>query len=199
MSDRDLQVAGVKAISFRKAVTQCNLDQIADMVKEIITDEWFRERVEGVPDRLYRCESLIEFITAKPVKGCGWPLEKITHLLKQSGNEEVLAMWIDAITPPHGGDRKSEEVKIKPDIIRLDRKYGTSKADILVRLKRERGDLYSRVIAKELSANAAAIEAGWRRKPTPLAQLRSWWAKASSEEKAAFLEEIDFSTAKADK
>ena len=43
--------------------------------------------------------------------------------------------------------------------------YGTSRAYVLARLKRDRPDLAQRVIDAELSANAAAIEAGFRKKP----------------------------------
>ena len=70
-------------------------------------------------------------------------------------------------------------------------KQGTSKKYTLDRLKRERPDLFERVVAKELSANAAAKEAGWRSKKTPLTQLRKAWAKASAEEKAVFLAEVE--------
>ena len=45
---------------------------------------------------------------------------------------------------------------------------GTSRSYILERLKRERPDLFERVKAKEISANRAAILAGWRKKSTPL-------------------------------
>ena len=36
-----------------------------------------------------------------------------------------------------------------------------------LRLKRDRPDLYERVIAGDMTANAAAIEAGFRRPPKP--------------------------------
>jgi len=58
---------------------------------------------------------------------------------------------------------------------------------ILKRLKRDRLDLAEKVIAGELSANAAAIEAGFRKPPSPLKQLRKWWSKASDDDRAAFL------------
>lgn len=45
---------------------------------------------------------------------------------------------------------------------------GNSRAYTLDRLEKERPDLYARVKADELSANKAAIEAGWRKPKTPL-------------------------------
>lgn len=59
----------------------------------------------------------------------------------------------------------------------------------LARLDRDRPDLAAKVRAGDLSANAAAIEAGFRKPPTPLAQLRSAWKRASDEDKAVFRRE----------
>lgn len=42
---------------------------------------------------------------------------------------------------------------------------------MLKRLKRDRPDLAEKVVAGEMSANAAAVEAGFRRKPTPFEQV----------------------------
>jgi hypothetical protein len=69
----------------------------------------------------------------------------------------------------HGGNRKSEEAKKyqdrNPILKRRGRDYD------LARLRRDRPDLAERVEAGEVSANAAAIEAGFRRKPTPYEQV----------------------------
>jgi hypothetical protein len=43
---------------------------------------------------------------------------------------------------------------------------GTSKSYTVSRLKRDRPDLFGKVVAGELSANKAAIEAGFRRNPS---------------------------------
>lgn len=64
---------------------------------------------------------------------------------------------------------------------------GNNPVYTLRRLKRDRPDLALRVIAGEMSANAAAIEAGFRKKPTVIEQLERLWHRASDVEKAAFL------------
>jgi hypothetical protein len=46
------------------------------------------------------------------------------------------------------------------------------------------------VKAGELSAHAAAIEAGWRKKPTAFDTLASAWKKASAEEREQFMKLI---------
>jgi hypothetical protein len=72
---------------------------------------------------------------------------------------------------------------------------GNSKAYTLRRLKDDFPEIYARVLVGELSANAAAIEAGFR-KPSlsPLESLRSSWQKATPEERQQFLEYIKQNT-----
>lgn len=70
-------------------------------------------------------------------------------------------------------------------------KRGTNKKDqTLARLKRDHPEIAERVVNGELSANAAAIEAGFRKKLTPLDTLTRAWAKASIAERQAFLASI---------
>lgn len=68
--------------------------------------------------------------------------------------------------------------------------HGNNPTYILRRLKRDRPDLAEQVIHGQLSAHAAAIAAGFRKKATPLDQLRSAWAKASLDERATFIDEV---------
>jgi hypothetical protein len=82
-------------------------------------------------------------------------------LIAKSGDVEALAMWRAAMTGKPGAHH---------NIMRS--KQGTSRAYTLDRLARERPDLFEQVRAGELSANAAAIEAGFRKRPTPLERAR---------------------------
>jgi hypothetical protein len=69
----------------------------------------------------------------------------------------------------HGGDRRSEQARAdqadnNSGIISLN--HGTSREYTIARLeKKNRTDLAAKVRAKTMSANAAAIEAGFRKKP----------------------------------
>lgn len=67
---------------------------------------------------------------------------------------------------------------------------GTNRDYTVARLDRDAPELAERVRAGELSANAAAIEAGFRKRPTALALLRAAWRKATKAEREAFLEEV---------
>jgi len=60
---------------------------------------------------------------------------------------------------------------------------GTSKSYTLNRLRREHAELFERVVAGELSANAAAIEAGFRKVKTPLEQVMALIPKLTEEDR----------------
>jgi hypothetical protein len=76
----------------------------------------------------------------------------------------VLAMWREAVTPAkhvHHADVGNSNIKEPKN----------SKAYQLSRLKRSHPNLFEAVCRGELSANAAAIEAGFRKKPTAFEQV----------------------------
>lgn len=61
-------------------------------------------------------------------------------------------------------------------------KYGNNPTYTLRRLRRDRPDLADKVVAGELSANAAAIEAGFRKQPSPFQQVMKLLPKLTEEE-----------------
>jgi hypothetical protein len=69
-------------------------------------------------------------------------------------------------------------------------KRGYKRDYILARLDRDQHhQLAADVRAARLSAHAAALQAGYRRVKSPLEQLRYWWRKASTDERATFCDE----------
>jgi len=89
--------------------------------------------------RTYEHARFADFITAKPIEGCGCTLDRVEALLKDDA--KTLTLWRKA-TVPQGSHRSNPE----------------GKAYTLSRLERERPDLFEKVDAGELSANAAAIK-----------------------------------------
>ena len=71
---------------------------------------------------------------------------------------EVLAMYREAMKPKRGPRQHS----IVDNVNDIQTPKGNTRAYTLSRLKREEPELFQRVAAKELSANAAAIKAGKR-------------------------------------
>jgi hypothetical protein len=171
----------------RAAVVDCNLNHVPQAVRRVIETEAWRERWDV--NLHWTFDTFADFITTSPVNGgMGWKPELVEGLLLKAGDDDALVAWQDAMTPKHGGDRRSADAPIKSDNITLEPKRGTSRAYTLTRLKHEREDLYDQVKAKKMSANAAAIEAGWRKKPEPLNQLMNIACRLSVSERLAGIE-----------
>ena len=68
---------------------------------------------------------------------------------------------VGVILRQHGGDRKTDKVKDQGNNVTLNQR-GNDKSYTLARLRRDEPELAKRVEAGELSANAAAIKAGFR-------------------------------------
>jgi hypothetical protein len=86
-----------------------------------------------------------------------------------------------------GGDRKSGKARADQAGNRhLDRKEMNTVEHIKARLHRDDPDLAARVEAGELTANAAAILKGWRKRPEPYRQLVLWWDRATPKDRACF-------------
>jgi hypothetical protein len=119
-----------------------------------------------------------EFVTAPLPEGLGADLRTLKNLCRD--DPEALDL-IDRETqsPPHvhrGGD--VDNVNVRP--------MGNSRDAALRRLGKDRPDLHKRVLAQELSAHAAMVEAGFRKAPTPLDLLKRPWDRASKKEQSQF-------------
>jgi hypothetical protein len=79
----------------------------------------------------------------KPPEGWGEDPDKIEALIKD--DPEALRMFRREVVKTHGGDRKSEQAKIKSDNVTLDPDRGNAKSYTLSRLKRTRPELFQAV------------------------------------------------------
>jgi hypothetical protein len=159
---------------------------IPGLLKRIIQEKaWLRRKVEN--GKIVELSCLRDLVTKEPFEGWGEDVAKVEAIIKD--NAEVLAMWREEMVEQHGGDRKSEQVKeIKNDNVILDPKpeQGNSKSYALSRLKRERKDLFESVCKGELTANKAAIQAGFRKVWTALEAGLAAWKRMTPEEKEEF-------------
>lgn len=162
------------------------LDAVPGLIKRIITEELWRERKVETGE-IVKLNSFRELITGKRYKGWETNPKQVEAVIRT--DPDVLAMWKKEMYGHHGGDRKSEQV-IKHDIIMLDKAVqGTSRSYTVARLKDQRPDLFAQVKSGKLSANAAAIKAGFRKKKTALEQLNHWWDKATAKERDDFMKD----------
>jgi hypothetical protein len=133
------------------------LEQFPKTVKAILdTNAWEDREVDGKP---MHNNTFREFIISPPLKGCGWgkQIDAIEKLLGLKA-PNVLKDWREAIT------QQGARTDLHNIVMEVKHQQGNSLAYTLARLSRDHSKLYDRVIAGELSANAAAIEAGFRKK-----------------------------------
>jgi len=113
---------------------------------------------------VYEVQPWMKFPPKKPVKRAdaycelvlGVPWKPVLAAIKET-EPELYAKLSSCVNPGVRGET------ISPDNIRAN-EHGTSESYTLNRLKRKHNDLFNQVINGELSANAAAIEAGFRPK-----------------------------------
>lgn len=110
--------------------------------------------------------SLLEYVTHPQPDGLQSSPERIEQVI--SHNAEALTAWRGEVVRGRGGDRRSENFKNDNVIFDHKTEQGNSKAYALTRLQREAPELYADVVDGKLSVNAAAIKAGFRKKPTAL-------------------------------
>ena len=163
------------------------LDSIPALLRRIIENkawECRQVKMRGV----VQLANLRELITKEPMEGWGENPERIEALIRD--DVEVLAMWRDAMVERPGKRSKvnldnADNVSNKEKV-----QAGNSRSYTVSRLQREAPELFAQVVAGTLSANAAAIQAGFRKKPTLLELLRAIWAKASNTDRETFIQEI---------
>ena len=126
-----------------------------------------------------------EFVLAPPRNGLNGDVESLRLLC--SSDPEAMAVLDAELTGAAGDNQYTKEVR---DNVTDQRQGGNALGYTLRRLKRDHPELFARVIAKELSANAAAIEAGFRKKLTPLTQLQRAWTKADDDERDIFARQL---------
>jgi len=144
------------------------IDDIPDLVEDVIDSRAWTGRKKG-RDTDETFDSFREFCTTAPSHGLGCEVDRLRNLCRD--RPEVVKKIDKAIKADHGGDRRSEEAQTKVNNVNhesgepdRDRSAGNSKSYTLQRLERDAPELYERVVADDMSANAAAIEAGFRTK-----------------------------------
>ena len=161
-----------------------SLSNFPGLLKRVIEERaWEKRSHHG---EVIDLPNLRALITEKPIRGWGQDPKKVEAVIRDE--PEVLEMYREAMKGEHGGDKKS---RINVDNINNDRRSdGTSRSYTLTRLKHQKPELFQEVVQGKMSANAAAVLAGFRKLRTPLELLRSAWRKANVTERRTFLAEV---------
>jgi len=146
------------------------MKQFPGLLKKIIANKaWERRLSKG---KVIELTSLRELITEKPVRGWGEDVRTVEAVIKD--DPECLALYREAMKGEPGRKAETDD-----NVIPIDTPQGNSKAYTCERLKRDAPDLFEEVKAGRMSANAAAIQAGIRKKPTPEDQCLRAFKKCS--------------------
>jgi len=143
------------------------IDCVPKLIVRVIRDELWREFYCEPMQSDVRHESFERYVTDNLPTGLGTTIRFLKNLCRD--DVEALAA-IDKATKREPGDGKNQYTKQEclVDIINeAERPTGTSRDYAIRRLRKDRPDLLEKVIAGQLSAHAAAVEAGHRKKPTP--------------------------------
>jgi hypothetical protein len=156
-------------------VEEYGIEKLISGLKALMPHRPWERIPLGRPSR--RADVYFEGITGKH-----WSvLEKIIEPY-----DAALAMMIASYCNPGRGAR-SDLIEYRDRTKSAEKaEQGHSRTYTLNRLRRDAPELFDAVVAGQLSPNAAAIKAGFRRKTTPLEFLMPNWRKASDEERAAF-------------
>ena len=158
---------------------ETSLSTFPKLLRRIIDERaWESRRVPG--KGVVSMQSLRELVTTAPITGWGEDPAKIEAVIRDDA--EVLSMWREAMKQKQG-----QRTDIVDNVNEVNTSKGNSRAYTVSRLQRQRPDLFAQVAAGELSANAAAIKAGFRKRKSPLDQLLHWWARCGEQERADFL------------
>lgn len=122
------------------------------LLLQIIREDAWRERLVEPTGEIVKFDSFDEFITTTPPDGLGATVEQIERLVRD--DEDATTELRDVLKSPGRLRNNVTGVLVT----------GNALPYTLDRLKHQRPDLYERVKAKQLSANAAAIEAGFRKR-----------------------------------
>lgn len=161
---------------------ETSLSTFPKLLRRIIDERaWESRRVPG--KGVVTMQSLRELVTTAPITGWGEDPAKIEAVIRNDA--EVLAMWREAMKPGQG-----KRTDLVDNVTHVEKPKGNSRSYAVGRLQREAPELFAKVAAGEISANAAAIKAGFRKRKSPLDQLLHWWARCGEQERAVFISKV---------
>lgn len=112
---------------------------------------------------IVKFDKFSDFITSNPPEGLAESADMLLKLLHD--DPEVSALFREAMTRKWGErKRKKAEETNNVSLSEKDPVHGNSLSYTLRRLKKERPDLFEKVTSGQMTANQAAIEAGFRKK-----------------------------------
>ena len=128
------------------------LDAVPDLLKRVLQEGSWREFVTQRGEQV-RHERFADFVTAPPLRGIGASVDLIKRIV--APYPRVVDLLDRALQNPVG-------TNVPVDNMNSHSPRGTSKAYALRKLRKDAPELHARVLAEEISAHAAMVEAGFQ-------------------------------------
>lgn len=163
MNDKSLVDNGAIVASLGSAVSHgsSNISCIPPLLVRIVDENRWQHFVSKLGREVFY-DSFEDFAATPPTAGLGIGVDVLRRLVRD--DPAALDALDRAVQRPNGGDRKSDKAKIRFNNVKTDPPAGNSESAALRRLRKDRPDLHTRVLANELTAHAAAVQAGFRPK-----------------------------------
>lgn len=167
------------------------LRQVPELVKVILREEAWRERVISQTGEIVQFDRFTDFVETAPLEGIGSDIKTLQRLCEDDEEAHRLLLCVSAEEAlpigGHGGDRKTENAA-STLFNNVDRQRGTSSEYYTARIARDAPEVLEQMKAGAFkSVRAAAKAAGIIRDPTGYELLAKAWKKAAPEERSRFL------------
>jgi hypothetical protein len=155
--------AGIVVQSLGSALLsgQSQLSNVPGLLKRLLREGMWREFVTPMRQTV-TYDRFEDFVVTPPTKGLGASVDLIRRIVKDDA--EALDMLDVALQRPHGGDTRSDSAQTNVDNINVGRPAGTSKEHALRKLRTSAPELHADVLQGRLSAHAAMVQAGYRKR-----------------------------------
>lgn len=147
------------------------LGDVPALLKRVLETGAWRE-FETPTHEVVRYDRFAAFVTTSPTRGLGASVDLIRRIV--GDDLAALSLLDTALQNPVGTNQHVDNVNTLDE-----RPSGNASESALRRLRKDRPDLHSRVLAGELSPHAAMVEAGFRR-PTMTVPLDDMQSLAST-------------------
>lgn len=136
------------------------MSKVPRLIKQVIREETWR-RFETKLGHVVEHDSFEAFVTAEPLSGLGGSVDMLRHLCRD--DPEALDLLDQVTRRDHGGDRQSDEFKTHNVQLESSGNNGGRRDKALRKLRTDAPQLHAEVLAGNLTAHAAMIQAGFRR------------------------------------
>lgn len=157
-----------------------SLKNVPTLIKRVLSEGMWRERIAVKTGERVTFDRFEQFVTEQPIRGLGASMDVVRNIIRD--DVEAVDLLDQAVQNPHG--------KHTPDVDNVnitERPEGNSADYALRKLRKDAPELHARVIAGELSPHGAMVEAGFRKRPTPLADAKRAWTRMAEPDRREFL------------